>query len=197
MFLGPPATEDKLQPGGHDIHISEDRVMNRKRRTAKDIMTSNVLMVGEDWLIDRLAEFLVENSISGAPVVSGSGKLIGVVSLTDIARFNSLPVRDRGSTDLHEYYQPAVELQVAKEEMSGFRIEGEPLTTVRDIMTPVIFSVPEEASVQQVAETMIKGHIHRLFVTHDDQVVGIISAFDLLRVIRDFNSGESEESEES
>jgi len=157
---------------------------------ARDIMTSNILMVGEDWLIDRLAEFLVEHSISGAPVVSVDGKLIGVVSLTDIARFNSLPVRDLGTGDLHEYYQPAVELQVAKEELSGFRIEGESLTTVRDIMTPVIFSVPEEAPVQQVAETMIKGHIHRLFVTKDDEVIGIISAFDLLTVIRDHAAGQ-------
>jgi signal-transduction protein with cAMP-binding, CBS, and nucleotidyltransferase domain len=32
---------------------------------------------------------------------------------------------------------------------------------------------------------MIKGHIHRIFVTRDKQVVGVLTAFDMLKVIRD------------
>jgi CBS domain-containing protein len=57
--------------------------------------------------------------------------------------------------------------------------------TVRDIMTPTIFRVNENATVQQVAGTMIRSHIHRVFVTQEEKVVGIISAADMLRVIRD------------
>ncbi len=57
--------------------------------------------------------------------------------------------------------------------------------TVRDIMTPTIFRVDENATVQQVAGTMIRGRIHRVFVTQEEKGVGIISAADMLRVIRD------------
>jgi CBS domain-containing protein len=55
---------------------------------------------------------------------------------------------------------------------------------VRDIMTPMIFSVSEDTSVQEVAETMLKGRIHRVFVTRDNKLAGIVTALDMLKVIR-------------
>jgi predicted transcriptional regulator len=54
-------------------------------------MTTEVLAVEADWSIERLSEFLIENSISGAPVQSKEGNLIGVVSLTDIVQYDTLP----------------------------------------------------------------------------------------------------------
>ena len=51
---------------------------------AKDIMNRDVLSVGMDWSIDLLADYLIDNSISGAPVTAEDGRLLGVVSLTDI-----------------------------------------------------------------------------------------------------------------
>lgn len=154
--------------------------------TAKDLMTSNVLTVGEEWLLDRLANFFIEHSISGAPVASDDGKLIGVVSLTDLARFQSLPVGEVRQEGPHQYFQPAEDLRLAREELSGFRVDTESLVTVGDIMTPVIFNVDEDADIQQVADIMMKGRIHRLVVTRDGEVVGILAAFDLLRAVSEF-----------
>jgi len=45
--------------------------------------------------------------------------------------------------------------------------------------------VSEEDSVQDVAETMIKGRIHRVFVTREGKLKGIVTALDMLQVIRD------------
>src|SRR5215203_5722911 len=53
---------------------------------AADVMNPNVLMVQEDMTAGELASFLVESEISGAPVVDPTGRLVGVVSLTDLAR---------------------------------------------------------------------------------------------------------------
>ena len=64
-----------------------------KELTAKDVMTREVLAVGADWPLERLADFPVENSISGAPVTSEDGRLLGVVSVTDIVRHTSLLLR--------------------------------------------------------------------------------------------------------
>jgi CBS domain-containing protein len=157
-----------------------------KDLTAKDLMTSNVLTVGEEWLLDRLAEFFIEHSISGAPVASEDGKLIGVVSLTDLARFQSLPVGEVREESPHQYFQPIEDLRLAREELSGFRVDIESLVTVGDIMTPAIFNVDEDAGVQQVADIMISGRIHRLLVTRDGEVTGIVAAFDLLRAISEY-----------
>ncbi|MGD2125105.1 MAG: CBS domain-containing protein [Desulfobacteraceae bacterium] len=156
-----------------------------KRLTAKDVMNREVLSVGPDWPIDRLADFLVENSISGAPVTSEDGKLVGVVSSTDIIRQESMPGKELLSHRSPDYYLHELEHQYAKEEMKSFRVSDMPLMSVRDIMTRRIFSVNEDTEIQQVADSMIRGRIHRVFVTRKGKLTGIISALDMLQVIRD------------
>ena len=153
--------------------------------TAKDIMKREVLAVELDWPIDRLAEYLIENSISGAPVTSQTGKLIGVVSLTDIVRYKNIPMNNPLPDRPHEYYLHAPQRQYSQSEIESFRIEAESLVAVRDIMTPMTFNVNEDTNLQQVADAMIRGRIHRVFVTRDDKLVGIITTMDMLKVIRD------------
>ncbi len=153
--------------------------------TAKDIMTLDVLEAKADWSLRRLVEFLAENSISGAPVVSEDGKLLGVVSLTDILRHDTLAEKYSKPHGPHDYYLNLLEHPFAQEEIDSFQLEIEPQTTVRDIMTPRLFKVSEDTKVQVVSDTMIKGRIHRVFVTREEKVVGIISAVDMLRIIRD------------
>ncbi len=156
-----------------------------KKQKAKHIMNQNVLAVRANWPIDQLADFLIEHSISGAPVISEGGKLIGVVSLTDIVRYKNIPLKNPQPNIPHEYYIHAPERQYSPEEIESFRLEAESLVTVRDIMTPVIFSIHEDMELQQVADAMIRGHIHRVFVTRDERLVGIISTLDMLTIIRD------------
>lgn len=155
-----------------------------KGLTAKEVMTPDVLPARADWPLERLAEFLIENDISGAPVISEYGALIGVVSLTDIVRHDSLHQREPQHKKTHDYHLPVLELQYAEEEMETFRFEGGSAVSVRDIMTPMIFQVDEHTPVQEVADKMIRGRIHRVFVTQRDNVVGIITALGLLDVLR-------------
>jgi len=155
-----------------------------KRLTAKDVMNKDVLSVGMDWSVEYLTDFLVENGISGAPVTSEDGKLVGVVSLTDIVRHNSLPGTDSRLNSPYDYYRHGLEHQYAKEDIRSLSIETEPLDTVRDIMTPMIFDVNEDTKVKQVADTMIRGRIHRVFVTREQKLTGVITTVDMLKVIR-------------
>ncbi len=155
------------------------------RITAEDIMTKGVMEVRADWSLQRLAEFLVENSISGAPVTNENGKLTGVVSSTDIISNDTMAENDPQSRGPHEYYLHSLQRQYAQAEISSFTIDGEPLTTVGDIMTPMIYKVKEDTPVQKIADKMIKSRIHRIFVTKEEKVVGVISSVDMLKVIRD------------
>ena len=148
-------------------------------------MTPKVLEVREHWSISRLTEFFVENSISGAPVTTEDGKLIGVVSLTDIVIQNTLPEKDAQSYTSHGYYLQTLEHRYGKEDLSSLHVQDEPVIAVHDIMTPLIFKVTEETPIQEVADTMIKNCIHRVFVTRKEKVVGIISSVDMLKVVRD------------
>ena len=154
-----------------------------KELTAKHVMKSKVLTAESDWSVSRLAEFFMENCISGAPVQSSVGTPIGVVSLTDIVHHDTQPEKDRDWP--HDYYLHAQERQYAREEANCFQIETESLIMVRDIMTPVIFQVSEDTPIQQVAGMMLKNRIHRVIVLSGEKVVGIISTPDMLKIVRD------------
>ena len=154
------------------------------RTTVNSIMQRHVLSVEENWPLHRLASFLTDNQISGAPVTSENGELIGVVSLTDIVRYESMPENRADVHDTHEYYLHTLEMQVTQEEATTFHAEQESSATVRDIMTPMIFEVDENASIEEVADTMVKGHIHRLFVTNNKQISGVVTALDMVEFLR-------------
>lgn len=159
-----------------------------KSLTAKDIMNPNVMTVQDDTTIHELAEFFSDNLISGAPVVDSSGKLVGVVSLTDIVRSDARRagiVKDQSKSD---YYFHGWEESLDEEDLRDFHVEVNDGLTVRDIMTPIIYEVNEDTPLVNMAETMIGGRIHRLIVTRDDRVVGIVTTMDMLKAIRNLMS---------
>jgi predicted transcriptional regulator len=156
-----------------------------KYLTAKDVMNSNVISVPADWTIEELSQFLIDKAITGAPVKNEDGKLVGVVSLTDIVRHDSLAEVDLRADEPHDYYMHGWEDRLSPEDLTSFHIEDKPQALVRNIMTPMIFKVDENTSLPEVADTMIGGRVHRLLVTRGGKVVGIVTTLDLLKVIRD------------
>lgn len=50
----------------------------------KDVMTKNPITVTEDLTIEEAAEILLKNRLSGMPVVNGSGRLVGMITKSDI-----------------------------------------------------------------------------------------------------------------
>jgi len=154
--------------------------------TVADVMRSEVLAAEADWSLETLADFLVDNSISGAPVTTRNDELIGVVSLTDLVRQSSMSDSMAGGGDnTHDVYLYELERHMSQEEVRVFHTRSESPVRVRDIMTPMIFRVSPDASLQDVAETMLKGRIHRVFVTEGSRLAGIVTTLDMLQVIRD------------
>jgi CBS domain-containing protein len=154
--------------------------------TAKDVMNPVVLTVRDDMTVRELATFLTENEISGAPVLDPRGKLAGVVSLRDIVESTA-----EGAEETDE--RPRVSKmgwgdRMTPSELSQMHLENEGLL-VREIMTPSVYTVTEDTPVAKVAETMIRGHIHRLVVTRRREAVGIISTLDLLGLLTKEGTG--------
>ena len=152
-------------------------------KTIKDIMTTNVQSVKDDWSLETLSQFFFDKQISGAPVVDSTEKLLGVVSLSDLARNNTLPVIRSEDTE-HDYYQTTRAIGgISQEDLSRLKVESESMVTVKDIMTPMVFELSEDTTVQKAAETMLKGHIHRVLVTHNKKLVGIVTTMDMLKIV--------------
>lgn len=153
------------------------------RIAASALMTRNVLTVGPDWSVEHLMEFLTNHGVSGAPVVTDEGRPIGVVSLTDVVRSGVIS-EERSAEGAHDFYR-RLEDVVGPEESRHFRVEREPGVVVKDIMTPMVFAVEEDTSIQEIAEVMITGRIHRVFVKKDDRLTGVVTTMDLLPLLRD------------
>jgi len=149
--------------------------------TAADLMTSNPVSINEDDTVKEAVAFLTDKGISAAPVIDDAGRPIGVLSRSDIL------VHDREKVDyltaVPEFYEntelkPRPDGNLRK----GFQVENVDRTRVRDIMTPVVFSVTPGTAVRLVVEEMLSLKVHRLFVVDRDGVlVGVISALDILR----------------
>ena len=156
-----------------------------REMTVSNVMRDEVLAVEADWSLDQLADFLVDKSISGAPVTGADGQLVGVVSLTDIVRQSRMLDQGTDRGDTHDVYLYELERRMDRDELRELHVQYEAPVQVLDIMTPMIFSVTEDTRVQEVADTMLKGRIHRVFVTRDGKLTGIVTALDMLQVIRD------------
>lgn len=142
--------------------------------TAGDLMNPEILTVDADMTVRELAAFLVENEISGAPVQDDEGRIVGVVSLVDVAAVHS-----EGDDDAQRTGLPFARGHASEPDGDG----GRDSLTVADIMTPMVYSVTEDAQVSEVASAMLKGHLHRVLVTREDRAVGIISTSDLLGLL--------------
>jgi CBS domain-containing protein len=171
--------------------------------TAADLMNPKVLAVREDMTLRELAAYLIHHQISGAPVEDGGGRLVGVVSTVDIAEAMLADADadaddtagDAAGADLGagpgaaaaevggNAGEPLDALDALDEEDEPDLPEDDVL--VRDIMTPAIDSVPEDATVSEVASRMLDSHVHRLLVTRDGRPVGIITTSDLLGLLID------------
>lgn len=150
--------------------------------TAADLMNPKVLTVREDLTLRELAAYLVHHQITGAPVEDGGGRLVGVVSTVDIAEAVLAGRGAAGAAALAEPGEPAESEERGEPEDPELADDD---VLVRDIMTPAIDSVPEDATVSEVASRMLDSQVHRLLVTREGRPVGIITTSDLLGLLID------------
>ncbi len=150
--------------------------------TAKSIMNSSVRSLRDDMSLQEASNFLTENEISGAPVVDESNLFVGVLSVTDIAQ----DCAERGQfVEMHpgtDHYRLGWEDRLDATETEHLLVGTED-KLVRDVMTPTIYTISEDTPVHEIAQTMVAGRVHRLFVTRHGDLVGIITTLDLLQLL--------------
>jgi len=150
-------------------------------KTAKDLMTPNPVSIRETATVREAVAMLADKGFSAAPVIDEAGRPVGVLSRADIV------VHDRERVDhlapVPEYYHKSELKTDAGESLEwGFEVESPDPSVVRDLMTPVVFSVAPKALVTRVIKELVALKVHRLFVVDEAGIlVGVISASDVLR----------------
>jgi len=146
-----------------------------------ELMSKDVLCVYEGWTIQRLAEFFLKNNISGAPVIASDHELVGVVSVSDIFRFENADDETK-SEALRRCYRDSTGIDIAsRADLIEWSKHSQKSCTVHQIMANQVISVDIDSQLSEISATMIDNDIHRVFVTEDEIIVGIVSALDILR----------------
>lgn len=143
-----------------------------------DYMQKDVALIRQDSDVHELEQLLLRERIHGVPVVDHEGRLIGVVSQTDLLNWHYT-----SGVDTASFYKdtspPPAEVNEPAMRVADIRTER-----VSEIMSPLIHCICENQSIQLAAARMLVRHVHRLVVVDDDgRVLGILSATDLLRAV--------------
>ena len=157
--------------------VREHKVDANEARIA-DVMTRDVICVRPDLSVEALTSLFLERGISGAPVVDAKDRPIGVVSKTDLLREQF----EHGDTEEVEEIRLKTEAGWDVELGPGFHAERIARATVAEIMMPIAFSLPEDASIAHAAAVMAVEGVHRVpVVSSRGEVVGILTTLDVLR----------------
>jgi CBS domain-containing protein len=154
--------------------------MELERLAAKDVMSKNVVTIHFETSLQEALETLSDERISGAPVVDEAGKPVGVISLTDLVKYevNKAP---KGTSS---YYTEADDPDdVQKVEEQGELEDVLSTVPVTRAMTPLVVSVKPGAALPEVAGIMARQRIHRVLVVEKGKIVGLVSSMDLLKAL--------------
>jgi len=148
----------------------------------QDLLESHVISVSPETSLLDVHRLFLEEEISGAPVVDDEGRLVGVITASDLLRATD-EERDSVVAD-KEYFRDLLPYS-APDWSSGTEDFQDRLAErcVEDSMTRSVLTIAPTASAAEAARKLRENGVHRLFVVDKGSVLGVISAFDLLRVI--------------
>ncbi|HEY3162772.1 MAG TPA: CBS domain-containing protein [Candidatus Limnocylindrales bacterium] len=124
-------------------------------RSVAELMTRDPIVANVDMPLLKAAQLMDLNRVSGLPVIDAGGRLVGVISQTDL---------------LH-----ARTTEALWREWPGL--------TVRHLMSQPAVAVRSDATIAEAAELMERARIHRVVVLAADgeAPIGVLSVTDLVR----------------
>lgn len=144
---------------------------------AEDIMTRKVITVDENLSVRELARILADNKISGVPVVDGEGKIIGIVTESDLidrAKKVHIPTVMR-LFDSYLFLESPERMEKDLKKMSA--------STVKDICNNKVVSVAPDTPLDEIATLMSEKKVHTLPVLDNGELKGIIGKTDIIRTL--------------
>jgi CBS domain-containing protein len=142
---------------------------------ARDVMTKDVVTVGPETTVGEIAALLVRHRIGAVPVVSSDDRrLLGLVSQTDLVHRSETGTEKRRKWWLEAFADPDAK---AREYV---RSHGH---KAQDVMTRMVISVSESATLAEVADALDTHRIRQVPVVMDGRLAGMISRADLVRAL--------------
>jgi len=130
---------------------------------ARDYTSSPLQSVHLGDSLEDVYQELQDTGFSALPVVDDKGRVVGVLSRTDLLRLGTRQSNNRPGGSLLVLPERAAE----------------------DEMTSYPTTVPADTPLSRVAEVMMDDRVHRVFIGDDEETVGVVTTRDLMRAIAD------------
>lgn len=138
-----------------------DNEKNYQKILVKDYMTKDVITFLKSHYIFDVMRVMSEKKISGAPIISKRGKLVGIISESDIMK---------NIVDSQYYNMPVEKIRVSK------------------YMTKSLDFVSPNNTIFEAASNFLKLKRKRFPVLDSGKVVGIISRIDIINAALNIES---------
>jgi CBS domain-containing protein len=141
---------------------------------ARDVMTPRVISIEADAPVMRAAHLMLQNRISGLPVVDSKGELVGMVTEGDFLRRGEIGTQRRRSRWLEFLIGPG---RLADEYVHAHGRK------VDEVMTRELFTVPEDTPLDEVVRMMERQRIKRVPVVREGRLVGIVTRANIMHAL--------------
>ncbi|MFN3739758.1 MAG: CBS domain-containing protein [Thermodesulfovibrionales bacterium] len=147
----------------------------RKKIFVKDVMTEKVITVNEDMTLDKVAEILTENRISGVPVTDLQNRVTGIITEADII--------SQAETAKTGVFKELLR-HLLGEPVPRKREKSLSELKVKNVMTVPVITASPDMDIREVARILDERRIKRLpVVDREGKLIGIISRQDIVRFL--------------
>lgn len=147
--------------------------------TAQEIMTREIVTVTANTSIKDLANKFVETHVSNMPVLDEEGKLIGVISETDLIE-QQKPLHIPTVMALFDgvFY-------LDSEKSFKEQVDRITATTVGELCNKKPIICTPDTPVREIAGLMSKHRVHLIPVVDAGKMIGVVARLDLIRVMEE------------
>lgn len=147
-------------------------------KTAEDIMSRDVITVTEATSVKELARTLLNHKISGVPVLDSMGRLIGIVTESDLV-FQNKKLKVPAVIAILDSFLFLNNPDKMERELK--KIAG---ATVKEICSDKVVTVRPDTPLDEIATMMTEKKIHTLpVVSEEGEMMGVVGKKDIIRTI--------------
>jgi CBS domain-containing protein len=140
--------------------------------TVRDVMTRSVVWVRRITPLKEVAQLLVDNDISGVPIVDYDDAVLGVVSEGDLL------IKEQGADAIR--HRPLARL-LGESRKTRTQLAKLEAVTAAEAMTAPAITIASSRPIHEAAAIMTARGVNRLPVVDDGRLVGIVTRGDLVR----------------
>ncbi len=139
---------------------------------ACELMSTPVVTILPEVKLKEVAECLVAHRVSGVPVVDHFGRLVGIISESDLVSKLEYEDKGQGLVGLLDHLAHAVG---ADRKLRA--------RTAAELMTSGVVTTGPDASVREMIHLMTSHGINRIPIVESGRVIGIVTRADILRTL--------------